>query len=290
LKLALGTVQFGLKYGIANPHGQVPRDEAKAVLDHAHASGMNVLDTAIDYGDSEQRLGDIGIGGWHVVSKLPAIPADCGECSRWVAESVAGSLRRLRIERLYGLLLHRPQQLLDRGGDQLYAALRSLKVQGVVQNIGVSIYDPAELDPLFERYDFDIVQAPFNVLDRRLIDSGWLPRLAHQGTELHVRSVFLQGLLLMNPGERPERFRRWQSTWTRWDEWLRETGVTPLQACLRYVLRFPEISRIVVGVDSVNQLQEILAAAVGTVPSLPDALGGPNHQDLLNPARWNALA
>ena len=289
MKLALGTVQFGLEYGIANQHGQVSFEEARAILEHASASGMDVLDTAIDYGISEQRLGEIGIDGWHVVSKLPAVPADCGEISRWVADCVAASIRRLRVGGLYGLLLHRPQQLLERNGDQVYAALRAVQDRGTVRNIGVSIYDPAELDPLFERYDFDIVQAPFNILDRRLLDSGWLSRLADERTELHVRSIFLQGLLLMKPGERPERFHRWQPTWNRWDEWLRDARLTPLQACVRYASRFPEIARIVVGVDSVKQLKEILLAAEGTVPPVPDELGAA-HPDLLNPARWNALA
>ena len=111
-RLALGTVQFGLNYGIANQQGQVSHDEAKAILDHASAHGIDTLDAAIAYGNSEQRLGEIGVQHWQVVSKLPAIPEGCSDISQWVADSVKESLQRLKIKRLYGLLLHRPQQLL----------------------------------------------------------------------------------------------------------------------------------------------------------------------------------
>lgn len=288
MKLALGTVQFGLNYGIANQQGQVSHDEAQAIIEHARASGMDTLDTAIAYGDSERRLGEIGILDWQVVSKLPAIPEGCSDISKWVADAVNESLYRLRIKSLYGLLLHRPQQLAGQVGDRLYHALQQLKHDGCVRKIGVSIYDPEELDALAGRYHLDIVQAPFNIMDRRLIDSGWLSRLAEQGTELHVRSVFLQGLLLIKPSDRPQKFSRWAMLWSKWDEWLEHTGLTPLQACLRYALSFSEINKIIIGVDSLNQLKEILQATVGSMPQVPKELQ--THDiDLLNPVRWATL-
>lgn len=288
MKLALGTVQFGLEYGIANKQGRVSRHEAKDILVHARSSGMDTLDTAIGYGDSEQRLGEIGIGDWRVISKLPAVPQDCCDIAQWVDAEVAGSLQRLGVERLYGLLLHRPQQLLEQGGDELYRALQQAKQAGLVQKIGVSIYDPAKLDALTSRFDLDLVQAPFNLLDRRLIESGWMERLAQRGMELHVRSVFLQGLLLMKPGERPVKFDRWSALWQEYDAWLERTQLTPAQACLRYALSFPGIARVIVGVDSVAQLEEVLHSAEGILPPVPVGMHC-TDTDLLNPGRWAAL-
>jgi aryl-alcohol dehydrogenase-like predicted oxidoreductase len=285
MKLALGTVQFGLNYGVANQQGQVSQDEAKAILEHAWSSGMDTLDTAIAYGDSEQRLGDIGIEDWRVVSKLPAVPVQSGDISQWVTSSVTDSLQRLKVTRLYGLLLHQPQQLLGRGGDELYRALQQLKDDGLVQKIGVSIYDPAELDLLASRYQLDIVQAPFNIMDRRLIDSGWLARLTRQNTELHVRSVFLQGLLLLKTNARPAKFNRWQTLWKRWDTWLSEHNLRPLEVCLAYVLSFPEIGRVIVGVDSSKQLIEILCASTAVSSEWPHDLWT-DDIDLLNPSLW----
>ena len=288
MKLALGTVQFGLNYGIANQQGQISHDEAKSIMEHARASGMDTLDTAIAYGDSEMRLGEIGVTDWQVVSKLPAMPAECSDVSQWVVDSVKESMGRLKVEKLQGLLLHRPQQLLEKDGDQLYRALQQLKQDGLVQKIGISIYDPSELDGLCNRYQLDLVQAPFNILDHRLVDTGWLQRLTEQGTELHVRSVFLQGLLLMSPTVRPKKFARWESLWSKYDNWLMHTGLTPLQACLRYALSFSEINKVIIGVESPNQLKEILQATVGSMPQVPKELQ--THDiDLLNPARWAAL-
>ncbi len=208
-RLALGTVQFGLPYGIANQTGQISRDEAAAILNHAWAMGLDTLDTAIAYGGSEARLGEIGVKQWRVISKLPAVPESVTDVAAWVENSVNGSLERLNIPMLRGLLLHCSRQLLGVRGDTLYRALAAIKDEGKVEKIGVSIYGPEELDALWPHYQFDLVQAPFNVIDRRLATSGWLKRLHQAGIEVHVRSVFLQGLLLMDTANRPVSFNRW---------------------------------------------------------------------------------
>ena len=127
-----------------------------------------------------------------MISKLPEIPAECQDVASWVQTAVMSSLERLGISRLRGLLLHRPEQLLGSQGDELYRALIVCRDQGKVGKLGISVYSPNELDALWSRYQFDLVQAPFNILDRRLVSSGWLNRLYQAGTEVHVRSVFLQ--------------------------------------------------------------------------------------------------
>jgi aryl-alcohol dehydrogenase-like predicted oxidoreductase len=289
MKLALGTVQFGLDYGIANQRGQVTSAEARSILAEARANGMTMLDTAIAYGDSEQRLGEIGIPGWQVVSKLPAVPDNCQDITRWVGECVQGSLQRLKIPSLHGLLLHRPQQLLQEGGDELYAALQQLRREGLVRKTGISIYGPDELDALCPRYSFELVQSPFSLVDRRLLRSGWLDKLTGQGTEVHVRSIFLQGLLLMSPTERPRKFDRWGALWSRYEAWLGQVGLSPLQVCVRYALSVAAIGQVVVGVDSLAQLREITQAANGSCPAVPSELTS-EEPDLVSPARWAVLA
>ena len=288
MKLALGTVQFGQSYGVANKAGQIPAAEATAILEYAASIGINMLDTAVGYGNSEQRLGEIGILDWQVVSKIPAVPDGCGDISGWVTECVQSSLQRLGLPRLYALLLHKPQQLLGADGGQIYGALQQLRETGLVQKIGASIYAPAELDDLCRRYEFDVVQAPFNLLDRRLIESGWMSRLANSGVELHVRSIFLQGLLLMPSSDRPAKFNRWQAHWSAYSDWLRSAELTPLQACVRHSLSFPEVTRVIVGVDNSDQLRSIFEAASGPVPSPPSALRVHDF-DLLNPSVWATL-
>lgn len=287
-RLALGTAQFGLPYGIANQAGQVTRPEAKTMLQLAAANGIDTLDTAIAYGESETCLGEIGVRGFKLVTKLPAVPDSCANVNSWVQEQVATSLGRLGVGALYGLLLHRPEQLLGSNGKELYQALQDLKDNGQVQKIGISIYVPSELEPLISQYRFDLVQAPFNLVDRRLHTTSWLQRLKDESVEIHTRSAFLQGLLLMPRAAIPPKFAPWNDLWERWHQWLSAHAASAVQACLAFPLSFPEIDRIVVGADSVNQLGQIISAAGSDVlDDLPDLHC--DAEDLINPARWAHL-
>lgn len=288
MRLALGTAQFGMSYGIANQDGQVTRAVAKAMLQLAAASGIDTLDTAIAYGESEACLGEADIQKFKLVTKLPAVPDGCADVNGWVREQVAASLERLGVSAVYGLLLHRPQQLLERGGKVLYRSLQDLKEAGCVQKMGVSIYAPSELEALTTQYRFDLVQAPFNLVDRRLHTSGWLQRLNDAGVEIHTRSAFLQGLLLMPQADIPGKFAPWDKMWCKWHDWLAQHAVSAVQACLAFPLLFPEISRVVVGADTVSQLEQIISAAVNpTLISLPDLRC--EEENLINPARWSQL-
>ncbi len=287
-RLALGTVQFGLPYGIANKAGQVSRAEAKAMLQLATTHGIDTLDTAIAYGDSEACLGDVGTQDFKVVTKLPALPDTCSDVKVWVAQQVNASLLRLGVKEVYGLLLHRSGQLLGSNGAALFQALEDLKSNGLVQKVGVSIYSPSELDTLTLHYHFDLVQAPFNLVDQRLYKSGWLQRLKDDGVEIHTRSAFLQGLLLMSLADVPSKFSPWVNLWQIWHSWLTAHDISALQASLAFPLSFPEIDRVVIGADSVSQLSQIISAT-----KWPANISLPNLQcddeGLINPVNWNQL-
>ncbi len=284
-RLSLGTAQFGLNYGIANQLGRMSFSEAKKIINFAQFSGVNSLDTAIAYGDAEERLGRIGVPKWEVVSKLPRVGEDCGDIAQSVLGLVNKSKDLLGIENLYGLLLHQPAQLLERHGQEIYGALLAVKKSGLVQKIGISIYDPADLDLLLERFQFDLVQAPFNVFDNRIVDSGWMTRLARMDIELQVRSVFLQGLLLMGEKVRPPQFKPWKKILTAWDNWLIDMQLTPVEASLNHVLSFPHISKVIVGVDTLNQLKNIITSVKEPYIKIPDNLKTTDCQ-LINPANW----
>ncbi len=288
MKLALGTVQFGLEYGVANASGRVTAQEARAILQSAESYGMDTLDTAIAYGESEAVLGQLGIEGWKTVTKLPEVPVKCPDVTLWVHDQIQQSMTRLRVTQLHGVLLHRPGQLLERVGPDLYAVLQDIKAQGMTRKIGISVYGPAELERLIDVYAVDLVQAPLNILDRGLVESGWASRLHNGGIEVHTRSAFLQGLLLMQPSQRPAKFNRWADVWGVWDKWLAHTGLTPLQACLRYVSNLSEIDRVVVGVDAACQLEQIVEAAEGDLTSYPE-FGLLSDMRLINPSTWSNL-
>jgi aryl-alcohol dehydrogenase-like predicted oxidoreductase len=287
-KLALGTAQFGLTYGVANKLGKITHDDGKAMLKIALANNIDTLDTAIAYGDSEACLGEIGTQGFNVVTKLPRLPIDCGDLGAWVANEVQASLDRLRVPNVYGLLLHHPEQLLGQEGVGIYKKLLQLKDDGLVQKIGISIYSPTELTALYSQFRFDLVQAPFSLIDQRLHSSGWLRRLKESGIEVHTRSTFLQGLLLMDQKSIPEKFLPWRKLWKAWHRWLADREVSPVHACLAYPLLFSEVDRVVVGADSVNQLAQILSAVKNQIDIKMLDLKC-DDEALINPANWNKL-
>jgi len=288
-RLALGTVQFGLDYGVANEAGQVAFEEVHHVMDLAKTNEIDVLDTAIAYGTSEEVLGKVVVDGFRVVTKLPPLAENQNNVAQWVTEQVRESLARLGQKKLYGLLLHRSEDLSAAQSGQLIQALADLKDVGIVQKIGVSIYSPDELEMVCKKINIDLVQAPLNVVDRRMETSGWLDRLKSDGVEIHTRSVFLQGLLLMERSKIPMKFSRWSNMWHIWQENLRELGVTPLEACLSYPLSLDQVDQVMVGVDSAKHLQDIISAA-SSVDHVPDtSFMLSNDKNLINPYNWNHL-
>lgn len=288
-KLALGTVQFGMPYGIANQSGQVSFTEAKHILEQASKAKVDLLDTAIAYGNSEAVLGKVGVSEFKVVSKLPVLPENCDDIYSWVEEQVVASLKRLGCSSLYGLLLHRSESLLGNSGKKLIDALKQLKANGLVKKVGLSIYDPTELNYVTHLSRIDLIQAPLNVIDRRLETSGWLSNLKQEGVEVHTRSAFLQGLLLMPRNKIPARFETWLTLWDSWALELEESNLSAAAACLSYPLSLKEVDRVVVGVDSMNQLKGLIASSQAQLPQHDFSFMTSEDQMLINPSNWSAL-
>ena len=286
-RIAIGTAQFGMRYGIANKSGQPDTFEVTEILKEAQRNGIKSLDTAINYGQSEEILGRISVDNWDVITKLPAIDPSYRDIEKWVLNSVDHSLKRLRIGCLYGLLLHRTNDLLDKKtGPKIFKALQLLKQQGKVVKVGVSVYAPEEISHILNHYEVDIIQAPFNLFDRRLVSSGLLKHLKSIDIEVHTRSVFLQGLLLMEQFDRPERFKNWKNLFDSWNQWLDSTSISPLEACLGYVMSFSEIDRVVIGIDNLHQLKEICQIKYKKKLHFPANLQSDDIQ-LINPSNWS---
>ncbi len=284
MKIALGTVQFGLAYGVANTTGRVSETTAEEIIAVAQELGVDTLDTAAAYGNSEAVLGKIGVEAFKVISKTPPSYSTCEQSEDWVRNCIQQSLACLSVSSLYGLLLHRPMDLLQANGLSIYEALLASKRSGLVKKIGVSVYGPEDLEKL-ARFEFDIVQVPMNILDRRLESSGWLARLSEAGTEVHVRSAFLQGLLLMPSDRRPSYFNPWQSLLSKFDNWIAAEKITRLQACLGYLYARPGIEKIVVGVETAQHLRDIVSCLRGALPVPPADLQSSDPR-LINPALW----
>lgn len=284
-EIALGTAQFGLSYGIANRTGKIDLETGREILVLAQQHGVHTLDTAIAYGDAESVLGNIGCSSWDVITKLPPVPPSIADISLWVKTEVNMSLARLKIPSLYALLLHQPSDLLGMHAEDLVESLLDLKAHGVIAKLGVSIYSADELDQLATLPVFDLVQAPLNIVDQGLADSGWLTKLGHRKVEIHTRSTFLQGVLVMSPAERPSWTTKWAPIFREWDTWVEDTGMSRIEACLAHVQSHPEVDQIVVGVDGIEQIREILEALETTPLRAPTSLSSDDEQ-LINPSRW----
>lgn len=285
MKIALGTVQFGLDYGVSNTKGQPSLEKISDILDKASANGIETLDTAAAYGDSEKILGAIGVGKFAVVSKIPPSHSNIQITQSYIRKHLKQSLEDLRLDRLYGYLFHRPLELLSEDGEALYKELMDLKCQGLISKIGVSIYGPEDLEQLAPYFDFDLVQAPMNIIDRRMLDSGWLAELSKNDVEIHIRSAFLQGLLLMPTDERPDYFKPWSEIFDNFESWLQENNYSALEATIGFLNGIDEIDKIVVGVDSMTQLSEIISISQSKIYKIPDSFKC-DAINLINPALW----
>lgn len=285
-KLALGTAQFGQRYGIANHTGQIKISEIDKILQLAKNENIDLVDTAIGYGDSEKIIGDTVCKGFKFVTKLPPVPKDCEDLNSWVEEEVQFSLTRLGIQSLYGLLLNSSENLLGAKGKRLINAINRVKINGFVKKIGISIYDPSECEQIMRLTRIDIVQAPLNILDQRLITSGWLTRLHSQDIEIHTRSAFLQGLLLMPRNKIPKIFDKWSKIWDQWSLELKKKNLSATVACLLYPLSFSEIDRVIVGVDNAAQLNDIIKSSKFQQSNIDWSFMISEDQMLINPSNW----
>jgi aryl-alcohol dehydrogenase-like predicted oxidoreductase len=259
-KLGLGTVQWGLPYGIANRQGVTTSAAVSAILAEAQHHGITVLDTASQYGEAETVLGANSLAEFCVVSKSPkfATPVISDDQVFELGQVFHQSLQRLSCSKMYGYLIHHTEDLLVPGGDKLVDAMKQLKAQGVVQKIGVSVYDGAQVDDIMRILKPDIIQLPLSVLDQRMLMSGQLERLKKEGVEIHVRSVFLQGLLLMPLNQIPAYFDPIRPLLTRWHTAAHTQGMSLVQAALSFVRDIPYVDTVLIGVESLEQFQSCL--------------------------------
>lgn len=287
MKLAIGTAQFGFDYGVSNQSGQVSQNDVERILKAAHSAGIEALDTASDYGNSELSLGLAGVNSFQVVTKFGAMPKNITDAKRWVFEKIESSISRVKVGGLHGCLMHYPSDLLGPHGDNIYAALLESKAQGLIKNIGISIYSPVVLDQLSHRFEFDIIQAPMNIFDRRLDSSGWLSRLKELNTQIHIRSVFLQGLLLMDADSRPEYFSHWAPLFDKYDSWLACSPYSAIESCIGFIQQFKSVDKIIVGIASLSQLEGIIKAySNNALLRVPSDLCS-DDSELINPAKWS---
>ena len=285
-KLALGSANFGLDYGVANNSGRISESELANILLFAQGEGINVIDTAQAYGDSEARIGSLcDDTQFNLVTKIGVEVANVS-INHNVISSVKQSCRTLNQSPLYAVMLHRPEALLSDQGREVVRELEMLKEQGIISKIGVSIYSPEILTAISRLFKLDIVQVPFNVFDQQILTSGWSDKLKSNGVEIHTRSVFLQGLLLMQRSSLPDYFmKNWSAHFDAWYKFLNHNRAEALEVALKFAFHQDWIDKIVVGVDSVAHLK-VLVEIEKSKESLDFPVLGCDDPKLIDPSKW----
>jgi aryl-alcohol dehydrogenase-like predicted oxidoreductase len=285
MKLALGTVQFGLNYGITNNLGQVQQSDVADILEYARIANINLLDTAASYGNCESVLGEQSTQKFDVVSKIPTV----GTLKSPILQSITESLNKLKRSSLYGLMFHNEDDLIS--CTQNFKDLQTAKRNGLVHKIGCSFYTLDALKKSIDmNYDIDLIQIPANVLDQRFIKSGLLEEVKKRGIEIHCRSLFLQGLLLDRKMTLPKKLQPFKEDLSNFFNFCDFNNITPLMASLMSIKQASVIDYAVVGCVCKPQLQEIVIA-YGKVNQLDRVIDfsqlASTNTVLLNPTLWN---
>lgn len=278
MKIGLGSVQFGCDYGISNASGRTPADEVARILSAARAAGIDTIDTAPLYGGSESALGLAGVSGFRIVTKT--VKRDPGlsdaENEARLRAAFAASLEKMRIASCHALMFHEARDLLSPCGPRLWSAAMELAGRGLAERVGVSVYDPASLELVLDKFEVGIVQVPVNILDQRFLPM--LPELKARGVEVHSRSAFLQGLLLM--GEPPAYFDRVRKI-------LDSIPEPRLASALSFLKGCEGIDRIVVGVCSERELSEIVSMYGAVAPQADWSAFRVDDESVINPSAWD---
>ena len=253
-------------------------DEVKDILYYAKTNNIDTLDTASGYGNSEQVLGEVGIDNYRITTKTSSLKNGVDS----VIKEFYKSMENLNQKAVDGLLIHDINEVNDKEFNDLFKQLNELKQKRLVNKVGFSTYMPEQVDFLLENFDFDLIQLPFNVFDNRLIQGGQLNTLKDNGVEVHARSIFLQGVLL-DFDSLPSYFSTWQKQFNEYQTIVKESGLSLLEYSLNYALKVQEIDKILVGVNSKKQLEDIVWSIKNKgeldAYSIDDI-------DLLNPSLW----
>ena len=289
MKIGLGAVQFGVDYGVSNTHGKTTKYEVSQILQFAYENGISLIDTATSYGSSESILGEVVTNDdWRFVTKTPNFSDNSLNSTHvnQLKESFNQSLFNLRKKNIYGLLLHSCDDLLKPGGELIFREMERLREIGMVKKIGVSAYSSKQISAILGKFNIDLIQLPINIFDQHLFVDGWLEKLKNNDIEIHARSVFLQGLLLMSIGSISPYFSPIREKIEMFSQSAKDLSLSKLELALGYVMGINEIDKIVVGVNTIEQLREIIEATQVKVNPMEFTDVSINNPIYTNPSLW----
>ncbi len=290
MKYILGTAQFGLDYGVSNSGGEISDDELSRILDYARKYGVQYLDTANVYGDSEIRIGEMCelTKAFGLITKITHTkPENCVKGNiRLINSELKKSLKKMKRSAVDVLLIHNLKDIAGQDGEEIYRALQGIKDSGLAKKIGVSVYTVEEAEQVCAKYPIGVLQFPLNVFDQTFDKSGLLKILKKQGVELHARSVFLQGLLLMQDIDINSYFDPIKPLIAKYTEFLKNAGLSQVEGALNYVKQVEEVDAVIFGVQDRRQLADTLDSLRAPSISIDYENFAVCDCNMINPSMW----
>ncbi len=281
-KISIGSAQWGSEYGISNISGIPSLETINKIITYAKSNGIKMIDTAGIYGNAESKIGENISYDFDIVSKIIVNEGDSSEIKNLVNDS----LLKLKLNSIYGCLVHNPKELLK--DSKIWEALKNEKREGKIKKIGYSVYEPKELQMLFKKKLIpDMIQLPYNILDRKF--ESYIDSLKKKKIEIHIRSVFLQGLYFMDADCLPVKLLPLKNPLTKLKKLCNSWSISMLELCLYFVLKNKNIDYIIVGVESLQQLKQINKVFKNNDCPLDTQLFDLNftfNKNLLNPSNW----
>ena len=282
-KIVLGTAQFGMKYGIANKTGQIKKSESINILNFAHSKGVDTIDTAKSYGNSEGKIGsyinEYPDDDWKIITKVSKKDVD-------LINQIDDSINKLNTGP-YAVLAHSVEDYLE---PQFFKELHELKNSREIQKIGVSVYTIDEIKKVLSRKLPDIIQCPLNILDSKLYHKGILDEIKGHGIDVYIRSVFLQGLFYLGKEDIKIHFADVFQTLEQLRYISQNAGITLSELSLLWVSSLEQVDKVVIGVDTVDQLKVHINTLNKEVDHkiFQESLSiNYKNENILNPSLWS---
>ena len=283
MKLAVGTVKFGTNYGLINKK-KIYLNEIKKIsrFINSKINNINLIDTAFSYGKSHKIIGRTKLNKLKIVTKIRFLSKNK---INYFNKNIDNLLKDLRVNKIYGLLFHGVKDAINKSYLKL---LLDLKKKKIIKKIGVSIYSPNDLKIILKLWKPDIVQVPFNIFDQRLVKSGYLDLLKKLKVEIHIRSCFLQGLLVNYDRNKKKfkKFQKWNDLLESWSGWCRNNNISKIEACLQFIKNYKKIDYLVVGFDNLKQLKEIIYTLGKKEIKITNKFYSSDLK-LIDPRKWN---
>ena len=256
-KIIIGTAQLSNNYGIFNKLKSIQNKELKKILNYCKKQNIFYIDLANSYKNSINKLSKNNLVKFKIILKVGSINKNNYFSN--LKAIVEKTLKELKVKKIYSLMLHDERDIKYLSDKKIIGYFLDLKKKNIIQKIGLSIYNFKKLKVSLNSFPIDLIQVPFNVFDRRILDKKIQKIISKNKIEVHARSIFLQGLLLQDPSSRQKIVQKNQSLLNSWDKFNEYQQKKKIMNCIKFVSQFKKINKFVFGVDNLDQLKTIVS-------------------------------